>query len=370
MTLRPSKTTQKALISTTSRLVGEHETDGVLVAHAWPDFYDQRPDRHVEGPISRSAFVFAFETSPVEMTAGSALPDYSATGVVICSYLSVLFGKRFDDHGLFENSGFFHIPSLTQFAELCDPSLPQNSHSPRVDFSIPLNLVEIDRLRNLLFSSGSLDQRVLKVFQGASKFYLQGLQIAERDPEVAYLHLITAGEILSSGFDFDKVSLLDEETREVISRISEASAEGPELAAGVLTRLLQVKRRFVQTITVLVDDAFFNCADATLPFGKFDQYTFSNAIAAAYDLRSRYVHTGVPFGGWVSLRFGGMNNELHVGTPSVSDVELGKIIAKAPTYIGLERVMRYCLFRFAEKNGLFKALAEGSGSKRPPPRAL
>lgn len=72
--------------------------------------------------------------------------------------------------------------------------------------------------------------------------------------------------------------------------------------------------------------------------------SFRSAIAAAYDLRSRYVHTGVPFGGWISF----WQNEVQIGRPVVEDKELGKILALAPTFTGLERVIRYCILRFAQ----------------------
>ena len=46
-------------------------------------------------------------------------------------------------------------------------------------------------------------------------------------------------------------------------------------------------------------------------------------------------------------------DEIQLGRPSVEDEELSKLLATAPTYIGLERVIRYCLVRFAELHELF-----------------
>lgn len=364
MSLHPRMTVQKALISTTSRLLGAYEADGMLVSHAWPDFYGRSASmRTAQSPASRSAFIFAFETEPVEPAPGVMVPNYSHLGKLLCSYLSVLFGKRFDSHGLVEHSGIFQVPDMAEFSELCDPLLPQNSHSPRVDFGIPLNLVEMARIKALLDVT-SLDQRIANVFQGASKFYLQGLQNAERDPEVAYLHLITAGEILSSAFDFEQSDILDSQAKSFLSRIRDASSDGPELASLVSTRLLQVKRRFVQAILRLVDPGFFARSEASTSFGRFREETFTNVIAAAYDLRSRYVHTGIPFGRWIWHGAGGSNNEVQEGRPVVSDADFGKILAKAPTYVGLERVVRYSLLRFAETQGLYVEPASDGVSGR------
>ena len=206
MTLRPSETKQKALISTTSRLVGEYERSGALITHVWPSFSKQLPqERMFEGPASRSAYIFVFKTESKDKET-VIIPDYSPMGELICSYLAVLFGKRFDSHGLLESNGFFNIPDLTQFGQFCNPHLPQNSHKVRVDFPVPLKLEEVCRIERLLLD-GTIDSKFLRAFQGASKFYLLALQNAEHNPEVAYLHLITAGEILSNFHNYKKDQL-------------------------------------------------------------------------------------------------------------------------------------------------------------------
>jgi len=39
----------------------------------------------------------------------------------------------------------------------------------------------------------------------------------------------------------------------------------------------------------------------------------------------------------------------------LGDKELETVLSRAPTYLGLERVMRYCLVRFAESTGIINA---------------
>ncbi|MGO9122055.1 MAG: hypothetical protein ACLQPD_31140 [Desulfomonilaceae bacterium] len=344
MMLRPAKTTQKALISTTSHLVGEYEKNGMLLAQAVPDSHRQSIWIRVsEGPASRNAFIFAFETEPVE---SGPVPEYSYVAEMICSYLAVLFGKQFDNHGLVEGIGIFWVPDLTKFTHLCDHNLPQNSHEPRIDFSVPLDLREVNRMERL-FLDHTLDPQFRRSFQGAAKFYLQALQNFQNDPEVAYLHLITTGEILSNFCRYEKDELLDDDTKRVLAKITDELADGKKIATFVSGKLLQVKKRFVQTILQLVDSSFFQRSECRNPVGSLKADSF-DASVSAYDLRSRYVHTGIPFGRWVSLRTGGMNNEVQIGPPVVEDKEFGKILEKAPTYVGLERVIRYCLLRFAQ----------------------
>ena len=352
MTLHPSETTQKALISTTSRLVGEYEKSGALITHAWPSSSDpSMPNRMMEGPTSRSAYMFVFNTEPTDKKT-VIIPNYSPMGELICSYLAVLFGKRFDSHGLLESNGFFNIPDLTQFGQFCNQHLPQNSHAERVDFPVPLNLVEFSRIERLLLDE-TIDSKFLSTFQGASKFYLLALQNAEHNPEVAYLHLITAGEILSNFYTYKKDQLLDDETKKVLTRIRSELSDGKKAARFISGKLLQVKRRFVKTILQYIDSDFFQRSESREPSGGFKEASFECAVSAAYDLRSKYVHTGIPFGNWVSQSFGPQRCEMIWGNPVVEDKDLGKILAKAPTYLGLERVIRYCLLCFAQSNGAY-----------------
>ena len=313
MSLRPAETSQKMIISTTSRMVGEFEGEGVLVAHAWPG-PETMNIRFTEGPLSRSSYMVVFETPPIERLAGTVVPDYSYVGEVICALLSVLFGKRFDNHGPVESSGHYRVPEVASFSQVCNHLLPQNSHKPRADFPIPLNLEEVSRVSRLI-TDEKLDENFKTSFHSASKFYCQALKNAEQDPEVAYLHLITAGEILSGFLKYELSALLDDETKANLELIREKCPEGDRIAQFISNRLFQVKKRFLKSITDLCDPGFFQRSEVPQPFGRFKADTFWGSIAAAYDLRSRYVHTGVPFGSWVAPR--SRLEEVQIGQPVV-----------------------------------------------------
>jgi len=82
-------------------------------------------------------------------------------------------------------------------------------------------------------------------------------------------------------------------------------------------------------------------------------------MLAAYDLRSKYVHTGQPFGSWVRPR-GQTIEEVQVGRPVVTSADLAKTLADAPTLVGLERVLRYALLRFASEHSLISERSTGA----------
>jgi hypothetical protein len=241
------------------------------------------------------------------------------------------------------------VPELGSFAEQCNHVLPQNSYTPRADFPVPLDLAEVSRIRRLI-TGPPLDSRFHETFQAAVKFYLRALQAVESDPEVAYLSLITVGEILSNWHTFDESILLDADLREDLELIRKSCSDGPRIANSIRGRLYQVKRKFVECFVGLCDDAFFGRSELS-PEYKLEAGTFRKALGAAYDLRSKHLHTGKPFGLWVcpdTTRY-----EAQFAQPVTGDKDFDKVLANAPTYLGLERLTRYALLRFAQSNGAY-----------------
>ena len=109
----------------------------------------------------------------------------------------------------------FKFQNLEQFNRFCIPELPQNDHHPRSDVAVPLDLRQVAKLAPML--SGQVDDQSKAVaLNGAAKFYHQALQNCESDPEIAYLHLITAGEILTNAHRPESVDYLDETIQEIL----------------------------------------------------------------------------------------------------------------------------------------------------------
>jgi Apea-like HEPN len=351
--LEAPRTIQRLLVSTTSRLVGSYSGAELLVDHAWLSGNDALTrSRLAEGPSSRNAFVATFETEPIAPRAGVPIPNYSSYGGFICAIFAVFFGKRFDTHGAVQQNGMFFVPELRSFNEVCNPKLPHNSHSPRVDFAIPLVLNELARVE-VFFDDSEIDPHVLRTFSTAAKFYLLALQNLERDAEVAYLHLITSVEVLSNFFKYPKEELLDADSKKALASIRSSGSDGPKLARKFEKQLLHVKRRFVRTVLDLMNSEFFDRTESAENYGALKESDFEQRIAAAYDLRSRYVHTGVPFGSWAAFAVGGRSAEVQIGKPVLEDKQFEKLVYRAPTAVGLERIVRFCLLRFLEANALY-----------------
>jgi len=226
MTLRPPETSNKALISSTSGFVGEYEAEGILLTHAWSLTGASANAQRLDGPTSWSAFVVAFETSPFPREVGSALPNHSWIPEQLTWYLSVLFGKRFDNHGLFETIGMFNLPNLERVSAFCRNTLPHNSRKVRADYPTALNLAEVARIAPMISDAG-LDAQVMRIWHTAAKFYTQALQTLEGDAEVAYLHLVTAIEVLTSLSKVETAELYDPTTLRHLAAIEATCPMAP-----------------------------------------------------------------------------------------------------------------------------------------------
>lgn len=71
---------------------------------------------------------------------------------------------------------------------------------------------------------------------------MQALTSAETNTEVAYLHLITAGELISSFFEFEKEEILDHVAIADLQVIKENIENGIEIADRFSSRLTVIKK--------------------------------------------------------------------------------------------------------------------------------
>ncbi len=345
--LAPHRDIAKFLISSTCDFADRFQSSGLLIAEALPGLRDRAGyQRRTAASGGRYAFTLAFGT-PAADQGGIIIPTYEHVADMMCAYLAVLYGKRFDNHGAMEFSGLFGLPNLRVMDQTADSAFPFNTAGRRADLGFELSLSQVARLTPLMFGQAGRSHDG-SIFRSAAKYYLRALQAAEPDIEVAYLHLVTAGEILSNAIDIPQDQLLDAKTREQLTRIESELTDGAPIARAMRKKLRSVKARFVATFRHLVDTSFFDRAEAEGAYARLRRADFPKVLGAAYDLRSRYVHSGEAFGDWVAPR-GRATEEVQSGRPMVQDKAFAKTLAAAPTFIGLERIVRYALLRFAER---------------------
>ncbi len=352
MALIPEQTTGKVLLSTTSRFVGEWKEEGFTLSHAWPDFRDRGKATVglVESRHCRNYFVASFETAPPALDGNMlVLPDCAGHGDKICACLSVLFGKRFDNHGCFEASGRYHVPVNLDKEPILNPKHPIHNHKPRPDLAIQLNLSESARILPVLDSSTPIDPVIRQAFLTAARFYWLALQEFDADPERAFLDLVTCGEVIASTRHFEVSDLLDDQTKADLDCIERETAEGVGIRKRICSRLRQVKRGFVRALVEPLNAHFYAGSEAGPHSPRLNPENVERSLGAAYDVRSQYVHGGSNFG--VSVQ--GMEFEEVVQCFSGAyEKPFLDLIMKSTTFLGLERVLRFGMLTLLQKSGM------------------
>lgn len=340
---KPSKTIHRFLISTPSLLIGDYESTDLRIDHAWPFHGSLNRIRQgwEEGPHSRNYFVISLNVEEAKPTI--AIPDYTHVADRVCAVLSVYYGKRFDNHGPLISHGIFGVPELSSGSAAVYFSAAPFSHKPRKDFEVPLDLRRFPTIAPMLFTEQATN-RFNGVFFTAARFYLRALQVFDHQPEFAYLDLITSGEIIASYKKIPQDVLLDEDTKRVLCRIESEIKDGPEIARRLRGKMRQIRRAFSITLSGLLTDVFYLNSECATEVGQLRRDQIENRLKASYDLRSEYVHSGIQFGGWMQPR-GPTMDEVQVWQPSVGDKALAKALFLAPTFLGMERIVRFALLR-------------------------
>jgi len=345
----------RAIVSTPSCFKGQFSTSDLVMQIAFPGDDAPWETRTQPGPYSRCHFLVSLRipddpTSPTALAApATTLRDgqthyaYGAVLEKVADLAAVWFGKRFDYHGLVIDHAIAYLPRLDAARPMRHHSLGPYNHIPRPDLHIELTLNNLHRVRHLLYlwqPAPALGQ-----FWTATRFYARALRAFDNDPETAFFDLMVALEVLASETEMPESELYDAEALSDLEQIEDKL--GKELAARVRDRYKQVSRRVRWTVRSLVDDRFF-AGSADIPeVYRLTQANLDAYVKNAYDLRSKYVHIGVPFGAWIAVT---PEAEVQFGTPVLagSDHKLQTLLGNIPTFVGLERLTRFVILRFAQ----------------------
>lgn len=351
--LRPDKCIHKLILSSTSRFIGEYENNDLLITHAWPSLENKAhiPVGLTENPYSRNYFAVVFKIEPSERDKQNKVefPYFDWFGEFLCIYLSILFGKRFDYHGLIETNGFFFLPDTFGFnSPIKYPYIGINNHKPRKDLEIELDFSNFKRIEPIML--GKVDERTISMINAAGKFYLRSIRLFEVEPELSFLDLVMCGEVLSNYYQYTDEELYDQQIQNQFTEIERNMDNGTDICRSIKSRLHQVRRKYVLTITRLLNSYFFQNTESLEGFTALKPNDIEKRVKASYDLRSLYVHEGIRIGNWLEPQY--FMNEIQVGIPVVESKTLEKLLCLTPTYIGMERIMRFCLLRFLHSHGV------------------
>jgi hypothetical protein len=361
--LRPNSKVCKVLLSSPTRLQGNYNQEDLIIESVSPNMMgihsiqNNRFDRlKSEILLGRYHYMLVLDVIP-DNEQSIIIPDYSYVGEYISIALSVLYGKRFDNHGMIEGSGHFWMPHYEEIITFSPYHYyPVYSNFPRKDGNISLDLKECASIVN--FTIHGKDEKLFRYFFNAAKFYLSSIKSIDFDLDKAYLDLITCGEILSNFYEYSEDELYGHDTQlyRLLEKLVSYNIPDEDLSF-IKKRLYQVKRKFFLTLKKLINESFFKNTESRVENAKFTRENFEENIKAAYDLRSRYVHAGFEFKDWIEVYAGSESHLSEVQVPdlipNVDDKELREMIKKTPKYVGLERMIRFALLRFLHTNGVY-----------------
>ena len=315
-----------------------------MIAHAFPFSDTARMHSGVKfNPFARNYFVVACSTGAPEP--GQFL-DVRHLGELFCLVLGVFYGKRFHNHGSLEENGFYGLPITDEIRTTRYPETCFSNDEPRPDLEIPLDLSRFGAVSDLVFAP---TERWWPTFRAAGVHYLEAIRSFDYQPEIAYLHLVTAGEILGYYYEYPDEALYDDALLGLLRQVGD-DPKYENYIDRIRKLAYQVKRRFTITLARLLNEDFFAVRQSSEPECALDSKSISARLGAAYDLRSQYLHTGASFARWLHP-FHGLNREVHLKGPRLKGTDIDRLAQKAPTFEGLERLMRYCILRFAHTNG-------------------
>lgn len=129
----------------------------------------------------------------------------------------------------------------------------------------------------------------------AVKFYHRALLLIEDEPDLAYLNLISAIEILCQETDIGQIGLNDLDTNlsELVESVNDEAIRNA-LKRAILKRERFIKRRFTEFILQHIEKEFWT--EGIRPeHGQIKPDDLSGILNTIYDQRSRTLHNGEPF---------------------------------------------------------------------------
>lgn len=340
--LGPDPRISRFLLSTPANFIGSFADRGLALDHAFTDDAVTRHDQLRGGPYARSHFVVSVGHDEWGMQSVVA-PDHSWRARVLADLLAVWYGKRWDFHGTLQAHGVFQYPVVRDDPQRMPGLGPYASKAPRNDLGIALDLRLTGRIASLLYSD---DERI-NPYLAAARSYAKGVRAFNRDSEEGYLQLVSGLEILAGLLPFTEEEIYDAELRESFALIGVIDDRGPAIVRDLKGRLYQLRARAALAGLRLTTPVFFDGSETEGPHCRLHPANLANSIKAAYDIRSKYLHAGARFGFWIEPHANIRNEASLGGRPVVSDGDWARILSRAPSFLGLERLLRFMLLRYA-----------------------
>ncbi len=153
------------------------------------------------------------------------------------------------------------------------------------------NLAELPRWLGVV---EGLDSNYHQRFILAVRLYHQALLLIEEQPDMAYLNLISAIEVLCQETDIGKITLsdLDQKLAELVGSVENEGLRN-KIEQTILKREHFIGRRFVAFILEHIEESFWT--KERPKHGQIKPEILPNLLKRIYGKRSKTLHNGEPF---------------------------------------------------------------------------
>lgn len=191
----------------------------------------------------------------------------------------------------------------------------------------------------------------------AARMYHRALLLVEEEPDLAYLNLVSAVEVLCQDTDIGKFKLEDLEgykkIAKLIARVEDQSLRG-ELEEALLAKERFIKKRFVQFVLDHVEEGFWS-EDERWPeenrpaCGRVQPEDLEHLLKKVYDQRSATLHSGEAFPPSTYSIYR-RREELDTSSSRRQGQRLWERKDYIPTPMFFERLINHVLLTFLKRN--------------------
>jgi hypothetical protein len=250
----------------------------------------------------------------------------------LISLASLFLRKRFILGSMVRSND---MPMLYSVKEWIDKQLIENS----------CNLADLETLFKLV---EYLKPKYHQKFILAVKSYHTAIQVIEEKPDMAYLNLVSAIEVLCQKTEIKKqLYKVNSKLANLIKNIEDEEFKD-EIENAVLQKERFIKQKFQKFILEHIEESFWNY-EKRPQLGKIKHDDLPKLLNNIYDQRSKTLHNGEPFPYYI-YHSPTMGSELNpsLATTVGEKKWLRKDFIPYPHFF--ERLVRHVLINFLKKN--------------------
>ncbi len=322
------------LFSSSAHFVGSAEATQCKVHHCWPSFNAKdRKLKFQQGPLYRCDFALSVKFPAKERTGGFAIIEtYEWLGDRVAPLLSCVYGKLIEYRGQLQSAGHLTLPNLETSINPSFEEPPFNS-KPRTATKTELNFKNLNHLlEKILFEESEEKQMLIN----AGMFYQLALENWVNRPALAYSSLISSLEAVLPLRDYTNKELFDDRRIKDFELI-QSLPDGDKIVNRFKGSLYSIRRKLGIFVTDKLPETFFEEPECKHDNGLLKKENLGKAMKAAYDLRSKFLHTGNSIGYW-PLEQTSDGLEVPMRGAVIHDRAVEKLVNNTVTLTGLERI--------------------------------